>query len=222
MPRFVFVFGLTLLLLVPGVAAARSGPHLSGSVTAKDSARSQVTVSSSRRANLLRVPERALPRIHVRQHVELRGSTLRTRGTGPTRILARNVTIVSTTLLSPRADEDEDEVEIEDEDELEVEGTLASLAPLTVTATGRPFTCAVPSGVSLAGFAVGDRVEMKCEKVGGIQTLRRLELEDENEDNGSRGPGNAGHDHDSSGPGSGDDGDSSGPGGGHGGDGGDD
>jgi hypothetical protein len=193
-------------------------------VTAKDASRSQVTLASTRRASLLHVPERALPRIHVRQHVELRGSTLRTRGRGRTRILARNVTIVGTTLLAPRAADDEDEVEIEDEDEdeLEVEGALTSLAPLIVTANGRPFTCAVPSGVSLGGFAVGDRVEMKCEKVGGIQTLRRLELDDENEDNDSRGPGNAGHDHDSSGPRSGDDGDSSGPGGGHGGDGGDD
>jgi hypothetical protein len=73
------------------------------------------------------------------------------------------------------------EVEVENEVELEVEGTLKSLSPLVVSANGRDFTCAVPNGVSLAGFATGDFVEMECESVRGIQTLRELELEDEDD-----------------------------------------
>ena len=204
MSRLLFALGLVLLLLVPAVSAARSTPHLRGAVTARDVARSEVTVASTRRESVLRVPARALPRIHLRQRVELRGSTLRTRGRGPTRVLARDVAIVSS-VLTPRA-EDENEVEIEDEHEVEVEGTLTSLSPLTVTANGHPFTCVVPSGFSLAGFMAGDRVEMKCEAVRGIQTLRRLELEDVNDDNDSSGPGSGGDDGGSSGPGGGHDG----------------
>jgi uncharacterized membrane protein YgcG len=216
MSRLLFVFGLVVLLLAPAVSSARSAPHLRGAVTARDTARSEVTVTSTRRDSVLRVPARALPRIHLRQRVELRDATLRTRGRGPTRVLARDVTIVTSALLAPRAeDEDEDQVEIEEEDELEVEGTLTSLSPLTVTANGHPFTCAVPSGFSLAGFVVGDRVEMKCEAVRGIQTLRRLELEDVNGDNDSSGPGSGGDDGGSSGHGSGDGGGMSGSGGGH-------
>ncbi|MGH7820952.1 MAG: hypothetical protein ACREQ9_14395, partial [Candidatus Binatia bacterium] len=61
----------------------------------------------------------------------------------------------------------DDEVEIGD-DELEVKGTLTSLSPLTVVAHGRAFTCAVPAGMSLAGFHVGDFVEVTCHLGGGV------------------------------------------------------
>ena len=59
-------------------------------------------------------------------------------------------------------------------DEVEVKGPIASLSPLTVGTT----SCVVPAGFSLAGFAVGDVVEMTCDLVGGQWVLRKLELED--------------------------------------------
>lgn len=63
----------------------------------------------------------------------------------------------------------------DDADEREVKGAIASLSPLTVGAVA----CVVPAGVSVAGFAVGDVVELECKLVGGTWTLHKLELEDD-------------------------------------------
>lgn len=80
-------------------------------------------------------------------------------------------------------------------DEVEVKGTLVSLSPLRVGST----TCAVPAGVTLTGFAVGDFVEVTCDLVGGVWTLRKLKHEDDNDDNGDghhSGSGSSGDDDD--------------------------
>lgn len=80
-----------------------------------------------------------------------------------------------------RGDDDEDDGD-KDADERELEGTLVSLDPVTVEARGGRLVCAVPDGVSLAGFAVGDRVELKCALVQGSWVLERLEREDDEDD----------------------------------------
>jgi hypothetical protein len=60
-------------------------------------------------------------------------------------------------------------------------------------------TCDVPAGFSMAGFAVGDVVELTCDLVGGRLVARKLQsAEDED-----REEADDGHDH--SGPGHGDD-----------------
>jgi hypothetical protein len=88
---------------------------------------------------------------------------------------------------------------------------LTSLSPLTVTSNGHVFTCAVPAGHSLGGFAVGEFVEMTCDLKAGAFVLRVLKHEDDEEanedDDENRGPGNAEDDgdDDNSGPGNGDD-----------------
>lgn len=64
---------------------------------------------------------------------------------------------------------------------VEVKGMLTSLDPLTVTpATGAAVTCRVPTGVSLAGFATGQPVEITCRTVDGTLTL--VELHADNAD----------------------------------------
>jgi hypothetical protein len=71
--------------------------------------------------------------------------------------------------------------------------------------------CAVPAGHSLAGFSVGDFVEITCDRIGGTWVLRELEHEDDDElgrddDDDNRGPGNVDDDDDDdSGRGNGDD-----------------
>lgn len=74
-----------------------------------------------------------------------------------------------------------------DEDELEVKGTISSLDPLTVKrGSGESVACRIPTGVSLAGFALGQFVEMKCGTIEGVLTLQRLKAEsagDDHEDN---------------------------------------
>jgi hypothetical protein len=145
--------------------------------------------------------------IRVGQRVELRGSTLRARGNG-SRVLARSVSIVSSQPLSasssPRADDDKP-----DDDELEIKGRVTSLAPLTVMSATRSVTCSVPSAGLLAGFAVGDVVEITCDLVRGSWVLRKLEHEDgadaDDDEDSSRGH-TSGDDDD-------DDDDHSGPGG---------
>lgn len=76
--------------------------------------------------------------------------------------------------------EDERDGEHGDDDhhgsKVKVRGTLTSLDPLTVTpGAGAAVTCAIPTGVSPAGFAVGDMVKMKCRRDGDTLTLRKLE-----------------------------------------------
>lgn len=63
----------------------------------------------------------------------------------------------------------------DDADEREVKGAITSLSPLTVGT----LSCVVPAGVSVAGFSVGDVVELECELVAGAWTLHKLELEDD-------------------------------------------
>lgn len=100
----------------------------------------------------------------------------------------------------------------DDDDEVEATGKLTSLSPVTVTtAVGKTVSCVVPAGFSLAGLALGDRVEITCDLVAGAWTLRRIHAEDDDDDR-------RGDDRSASGRGGGDDddddrGDSSGPGG---------
>jgi DNA-directed RNA polymerase specialized sigma24 family protein len=83
-----------------------------------------------------------------------------------------------------------------------VKGFLSSVAPPTVAG----ISCAAPAGVSLAGFAVGDFVELTCDRIGGVLTLRELESEDDADV--------VGEDDDHHGDDHGGGGDNSGPGGG--------
>ncbi|HWQ24516.1 MAG TPA: hypothetical protein VNK94_10460 [Gaiellaceae bacterium] len=213
MLRFLLAACAAVLLLLPVSAEGSSATRLRGVVSAKDVARSVVTVSSVRRDAILRVPSSALDRIRVGLRVELRGSLLRTRGRGPTRILARDVVLVRS---EPRVQAGQDL----DDDEIELKGTLTSLSPLTVSDGVRSATCSVPPGFSLAGFAVGDFVEITCDLRAGTWVLRELELEDDadavrgDDDRSGPGRGDDDDDDDRSGPGRGDDDDDdrSGPG----------
>jgi hypothetical protein len=95
---------------------------------------------------------------------------------------------------------DDDGVDVdEDEDELEVKGSITALSPVSITvAPGRaasPVTCALQT--PLAGFKIGDFVELECEatSVAGSLRLKQIEHEDDDDDD----------DHDHSGPGHGGD-----------------
>ncbi len=206
MPRIVLAALAALVLILPATAEGQPGLRLRGIVALKVPSKGLVTVRAQQRAVVLRVPG-SLARISVGQRVELRGSTLRSHGNG-SRVLARNVSIVrsqplaqsSATTPAPPAG---DEIDLQG-DELEVKGKLTSLNPLTVTAAGQAFRCAVPTGHSLTGFAVGDFVEMTCDLVGGSWMLRELQHEDDEDEN--CGLGNVDDDDDdSSGPGNIDD-----------------
>jgi len=187
-----------LLVVLPATAGA-SGVRLRGTVIAKDATAHTTTIRSARATHVLGVPG-SLARIHVRQSVELRGSTLRLHRHG-SRVLARGVTVLQTTLPTVRDDDDADDDEDVEDDEVEVKGRLTSLAPPTVGGV----SCVVPVGVSLAGFAVGDFVELTCDRIGGVLTLRELESEDD--------VGVVGEDDDHHGDDHGGGGDNSGPGG---------
>jgi hypothetical protein len=188
---------VTLVALLAASAAARSdsSTRIRGTVAVKDAASHVVTLRTARKAVGLRVPG-SLAAIRVGQRVELRGSTLRTRGNG-SRVLARNVTIASsaqlTTPSAPRQDDDDDEVEIK--------GKITSLSPLTVASATRSVTCTVPAGMSLAGFAIGDFVEITCDLKSGTWVLRKLHHEDDDDDDRT---GRDDDDDDRSGPGGGD------------------
>lgn len=83
------------------------------------------------------------------------------------------------TLVAFDADDD-DGIDFDAEDgEAEIEGVIADLTAeaVTVQSGGGTLTCAIPAGVTLTGFAVGDAVEMECLMVGGAFTLRELESE---------------------------------------------
>lgn len=87
------------------------------------------------------------------------------------------------TLVSLAVEDDESGgVDYDEHDgELEVEGVIAALSESEIAvAPGQgapPIVCAVPAGVSLAGFAVGDAVEMECERSGDGFVLEELESE---------------------------------------------
>ncbi len=199
MPRLLIAMLAALLLLLPASAGGHSGIRLRGTVTAVFPDNHLLNVTSGRLGHVLRVPG-SLDRIRVGMRVELRGTTLRRHGNG-SRVLARDVVIVSSVILTsrvPARDRNADEEEIDvDDDELEVKGTLSSLSPLTVAAAGFSFSCTVPAGRSLSGFAVGDFVEMTCDRIGGAFVLRDLEQEDDDDDdNDHSGPGRGDNDDD--------------------------
>ncbi len=73
----------------------------------------------------------------------------------------------------------------DDGGEVEVQGAITSLSPLTVAPKeGSPVSCAVPAGVSLDGFAVGDKVELKCDVTPTGLVLTKLESDKETIDVG--------------------------------------
>jgi len=96
------------------------------------------------------------------------------------------------TLRKAHGEDEDDEEEHGDDDshdsKVEVRGTLTSLDPLTVKrGSGELAVCRVPAGVSLAGLAVGQVVEMECRTIDGVLTLDRLKAEgpdDDHEDDG--------------------------------------
>ena len=61
----------------------------------------------------------------------------------------------------------------------ELEGVVTSVSPLIVASSRHgitaSLTCEVPTGVSLAGLQVGERVEVTCVLVGDRWLLRKLE-----------------------------------------------
>jgi len=198
-----------ILLLLPASAEAGSDLRLRGTVTKKNTASHLVTVASARLVHVLRVPG-SLASIRIGQRVELRKTTLRRHGNG-SRVLARGVRIVRSKIVDRPARERK-----RDDDERERRGRITSLSPLTVAG----LTCAVPRRALLIGFRVGDVVEITCDLIGGVWTLRKIQLEDDDEvrdehDDDRRGGDDDDHG-DNSGPGDGGDDDSSGPGGGHG------
>jgi hypothetical protein len=94
---------------------------------------------------------------------------------------------------------DEDGVDVdEDENELEVKGAITALSETSITVLpGRaasPVTCALKA--PLAGFKVGDFVELECEAVAaGSLTLKKIEHEDDDDDDDDHsGPGRGGDD----------------------------
>jgi hypothetical protein len=93
------------------------------------------------------------------------------------------------TLISVQEDDenDDDEGINEENGKIEVEGTITALPGGTITVRARgasPVTCALPAGVNLSGFRVGEQVEMRCELVNGQLMLTRLKAEDDDDDGG--------------------------------------
>ncbi len=79
------------------------------------------------------------------------------------------------------ADEDGG-IDFDHEDgKVEIEGTISALTDTSISVQGRggvALTCAIPSGATLTGFAVGDEVELECGiATDGGFTLRALESE---------------------------------------------
>jgi hypothetical protein len=109
------------------------------------------------------------------------------------------------TLLSiqtdDEADRDDDGVDVDDDDgELEVTGTISALSDTSITVTpgssASPVTCALTT--PLTGFAVNDRVEMKCAASGtaGALTLQKIKHDDDDEnDDDDDGDHHHGDDH---------------------------
>ena len=180
MPRIVLA-ALAALLLVASAgatgAAADSSARakLRGTVAQTLPANELVRVDTRRMAHILRVSG-SQARIHVGQRVELRGTTLREHGNG-SRVLARGVVIAgsaqksSSSVRSGGSSSDAGRVELS--------GTLSSLSPPTVTSGSVSVSCAVPAGRTLAGFAVGDFVEIRCVLRLGVWMLRDLRHEDD-------------------------------------------
>jgi hypothetical protein len=92
------------------------------------------------------------------------------------------------TLVTVQVDDEDDDEGIDEEDgKIEVHGQIAAFPAGAITVQprgGSAVTCAVPAGVDLSGFEVGDRVEMRCAKVNGHLTLFRLRTDDDDDDGG--------------------------------------
>jgi hypothetical protein len=200
-------------LLTASVAEAGSSrAHVRGTVLTKSQSRHVVAVKSARLRFSLRVPG-SLASIRVGEQVELLGTTLRSADRGRSQVLARGVSVLGSQPAS--GSQSPAQSSSGDRNELEITGKLTALSPLTVVAGTRTASCAAPAGMSLAGFAVGDVVEMKCVLVAGAWTVRELQREDvaeeehatadddENDDQSTAADDD--HDH-NGGPGSGDDG----------------
>ncbi len=183
MSRLFFTALATALLLVLAPAAGagpdgRSGATLRGTVARTLPANGLVRVDTRRLAHILRVPG-SQARIHVGQRVELRGSTLRERGNG-SRVLARGVVVAgSARKSSSGVANGGTRSSSGDTGRLEIRGTLTSLSPPTVRSGSVSATCSLPAGRTLAGFAVGDFVEMRCVLRLGVWMLRDLRPEDD-------------------------------------------
>lgn len=102
------------------------------------------------------------------------------------------------TLVSVQTDDENDgegDGHHGDHGKMEVKGAITVLLTDSITVQGdhsSPVTCAVPAGTDLSGFAVGDKVEMKCALVDGQLTLTRLKSEDDGDDD----DGDGGHEGD--------------------------
>jgi hypothetical protein len=70
------------------------------------------------------------------------------------------------------------------EGELVVRGTVTAVSPALVvkTGTGVVVACSIPAGAPPTGVAVGDRVELSCDLIGGQWTLRQAGGEHESDD----------------------------------------
>jgi hypothetical protein len=154
--------------------------------------------------------------------VVLRGTTLRERGNG-SRVLARGVVVAgsarkgSSSLSSASSGSQSSEA-----GRLRIRGNLTSLAPPTVSSGSVSQWCALATGQTLAGFAVGDFVEMRCVLALGVWMLRDLRHEDDevanppnDDDDTDTGDTDDSDDTTDDTDDTGDDDDSSGPGGGN-------
>ncbi len=171
-----------LLIIAPATAtsadssAGKSKLKLRGTVAQTLPANHLVRVDTRRMAHILRVPG-SQARIRVGQRVELRGTTLRQRGNSSS-MLASNV-VVAATAQKRSSSVPGSGTSSNDSGKLEIKGTLSSLSPPTVTSGSVSASCALPAGQTLAGFAVGEFVEMKCVLRLGVWMLRDLRHEDD-------------------------------------------
>jgi len=176
------------LLLVPAGASAHGSRALRGTVAAKDPAAHTVTLTARTTRVVLGV-QGTLDRIQVGRRVSLRNGVLRAQRHGE-RVLARDVVVLSTVRITPAAARPANE-----DDEREAEGPIVALSPLTVGT----LACDVPAGFMLGSLAVGDVVELTCDRVGDRLVVRSVESEDRannevgDDDHGdSSGPGSTG------------------------------
>jgi hypothetical protein len=165
--------GLTVTLVAAGLAlllsvtAGASTTRVRGTVVARNAVEHTVTVDARRAVRHVLFVRGSLARIRLGQSVELRGSTLRLHRHG-SGVLARGVKLLRTQRRVARPDRIDD-------DEVEVRGVIRSLSPLTVAGV----TCDVPAGFSLAGFAVGELVELTCDRIRGRWIVRKLQSEED-------------------------------------------
>ena len=97
------------------------------------------------------------------------------------------------------SDRDHDGVDVDDDDgEVEVKGTISALSATSVTVSPGRSTSAITCSLTtpLAGFAIGDRVELKCAAgaTAGSLVLKKIQHEDDDEDDDDDD-----HDHDDAG-----------------------